>query len=300
MKKLLLIVILFLPLINASYSVFAEDGNSLTLMKDETSISITKSGTDYAVQITNENSFVSNSVMFSTTFESIANQLVETWPQSGSENGIWVNLTYGDIHLSGFLDPNQTSHQESYGVVLSIFSRYTGEEFENAQVWPVDFSLAILESYPEQYQVSTIIQRTPDLLAVVYEFNVYLLIWSLNEVSNLVEKQMALDPQQALHAEEISGAINSGGDNLRVDFPIFSVGEDFRPEDLVFGIFIDFSGAMLVFGDTPYGVMLNSSSSILISPIETPTNLASFPYLGVFAVILVIFPLAKKKSKPLL
>ncbi|RMG42483.1 MAG: hypothetical protein D6732_01020 [Methanobacteriota archaeon] len=292
---------MILLFINGFPMIDAENGsNSIILTKEDTTISIIQSEDVYSVDIQSSNGIiVSKSQMYQATFESFANKLIQSWPQSESNSGLYVNLTYGEIHLMGFLNPNESTHADAYDIASSIFEIYVGSMFEDARVWPVDLSLAVLESFPEQYQVSAIIQRAPDILAVVYEFNVYLFAWSLANVSGLIEQKSPLDLQNAIMEETVSGSINSGGGFLMVDFPIFSVGSEYRPQDLIFAVVVDMDGAMLVFAEEPYGTVLNFSSITLTYTYPAVTE-APLPMVGSILFVIVAVPVIKKKFKSVL
>jgi hypothetical protein len=99
-------------------------------------------------------------------------------------------------------------------------------------VWPIDFQVFIMESYPEQYGISAKVIRGMDMLDYVAEGNITLLIGpddetGLDWVSEPIYKQV----QQY--------SLAGGGDSQEISFTTFSLGEEYRPNELQYVIFLD-------------------------------------------------------------
>lgn len=260
MEKVYLLLFFLVSILCVVPSTAQTNGNSLVLSKDGSVFSVTPASEHYETEFRSGSAITSKGKLYSFTFDSIANRIVDNWPDILAEDGLLVNLTYNGVRYVGFLSPEINSHQASYSAAISLFNRYSGAEFPGARVWPVDSSLAVLESFPEQYGVSSIIQRSPDLLTVVVEFKAFLFVWDKDDISEDLTNQRPLNLENAIHSEQVPSSIASGGGYTEVVFQTFSLGSELRPDDLVFAIVIDTSMAMLILSDPSYGLILNSTT----------------------------------------
>ncbi len=173
---------------------------------------------------------VLNGKIFQETFEG----LIETIRQLGIENltsdsngTVTVFVNHGTLNANVTYDPGNPTFQALDSVISELIDRYSGEAFGHPKAWPIDLSVLILESYPEQYDVTTIIQRGPDPLTYVLSCNVTIIVLSKNNFADI------------LYKDSMITEIASGGQSTTVRFQIFSVPETYRPDDLIFNILVN-------------------------------------------------------------
>lgn len=151
--------------------------------------------------------------------------------------GINISVNYHEKVFSGTLDMVQDSDLKN--AVMELLYRYSGRFWDvvlaGSQIWPVDMALAVLESFPEQYSVSVAFQRGNDLLTVVLVKPVSLFVWTKSDVSNISEEP---DTKKAIYSFNSSVSIASGGSSTTITFPTFSVGKNYRAENLVFQVIV--------------------------------------------------------------
>ncbi|MCY3412707.1 MAG: hypothetical protein INQ03_13800 [Candidatus Heimdallarchaeota archaeon] len=110
-----------------------------------------------------------------------------------------------------------------------IEAKVTGM-YHREEVWPVDMAVSIMESYPEQYGVETVILRGNDFLDYVHIENATLIVSDGNPF---------LNDTKILHTSSMVISIGSGRVSQKISFDTFSVGVDYRPDDLHLTILMD-------------------------------------------------------------
>lgn len=106
------------------------------------------------------------------------------------------------------------------GQMAAIFNKITGNGLET-QVWPLDLSVDVMESYPPQYGVSVLFIRGNDLLTVVEEYNVTLVVGEVDTVGDLNSLDWITN---ASYVQNQKLQLNSGGNSQRVGFDTFTLG----------------------------------------------------------------------------
>ncbi len=135
-----------------------------------------------------------------------------------------VYINYDNLVVNVTYDSFESTVQEVHQIVEGTLDRYSGEAFNSPMSWPLDISVIVLESYPEQYDLQAIIQRNDDPLTVVLKVNVSLDVMLTSNMS------------KRIYHDEITIEIASGGRSSVVKFLTFSLGESYRPEDVSFTI----------------------------------------------------------------
>lgn len=207
----------------------------------------------------------------------LADQLYELREEITEAGESRIYLKSGENTLN--MTYNPVSSGEFQNLVEKIYVRITGKDTTQA-IWPVDISVFVMESYPEQYGVSAIIKRGNDLLAYVVEQNVSLLV-----VANMTS---------LVYSDQVSFSIASGGQTAEVTFDIFSVGSNHRPSDLRFIVEV---------GNYSIDDNWNRVNLSGVQPLDTGTlvissNLSNLP-LAVPILGLLLIPLIRKKFRNL-
>ena len=137
-------------------------------------------------------------------------------------------LIHWTAELGAFLD-----------LIDSIFDRITGNDIDG--IWPVDISVYVMESYPEQYGVVVTFQRGGDMLTVVQTINFALV------VSDFYYPENSYEPNWILNASIViwgNASLASGGDQITYDFPTFTYGTGTDYDNLGFMVIVE-SGTYL-------------------------------------------------------
>jgi hypothetical protein len=212
----------------------------------------------------------------------------------GRDNEIRINNLIRHIYpdLTSFLN-----------LIDSIFDRITGADMDG--VWPVDISVGIMESYPEQYAVAVTFQRGGDMLTVVHDINFALVISDKYDANNSYEPNWILNASTAIWG---SASLASGGDQIKYSFPTFILGTDTDFEHLGFMVILE-SGTFLKShvqeGDLPF---IGSVDPLVYEDLElfvpqTTTLIDSYPSVPAFLpfpwlmsfVSIVAIPIIRKR-----
>ncbi len=142
------------------------------------------------------------------------------------ENEIRINeiFRHWSAELSPFLD-----------LVDSIFDRLTGNNIDGG-IWPVDISVAIMESYPEQYGVDVTFQRGGDMLTVVQSISFALVISDVFDPDNSYEPNWILNASMAIWGNV---SLASGGNQVVYNFPTFIFGTETDYDNLGFMVLLE-------------------------------------------------------------
>ena len=239
--------------------------------------------------ISSEN-FIKNTLngkMFQGTFENLVTTLQQfgiDQMTSDANGNVTIFLNYGSINANVTYNSANTAFQQIHAVVSGIIDRYSGKAWDYPSAWPLDVSITILESFPEQYSVQAIIQRGPDPLTYVMTVPVVITVF------------LKGDPTNVLHQSTTSTEIASGGKSTTITFPTFSVDESYRLEDLKFKITVN-SRASLTY-DLSNGQIDVSTNSTDLTPTSATTAIDSTVLL-LLTVATIAIHLSKryKKSK---
>ena len=271
MKKFL-VLILLLTIIHSSAT------------KNETIVDIRTQidGEDVRITIMSEGSaeVITGTEKFSSSLyraQYLADQLYELRGEITEAGDGRIYLKSGENTLNVTYNP--VTSGEFQNLVEMIYMRITGKDTTQA-IWPVDVSVVVMESYPEQYGVSAIIKRGNDLLAYVVEQNVSLLV-----VANMTS---------LVYRDQVSFSIASGGQTAEVTFDTFSVGSNYRPSNLRFIVEV---------GNYSIDDNWNRANLSGVQPLDTGTlvnssNLSELP-LTVPILGLLLIPLIRKKFRNL-
>ena len=242
------------------------------------------------------NSATNESNFFNLDFDELNSTYILRIESDGGDNEIRINtlIRHWSADLYPLLD-----------LVDSIFDRTTGKDLGG--IWAVDLSVAILESYPEQYGVEVIFQRGGDMLTVVQDINFALV------VSDTYEHENTFEPNWIFNASVIiwgNVSIASGGDQAVYNFPTFTYGVDTNPDDLGFMVIIE-GGTFLKShskeGDLPFAGSVDSwvyddldyffpQNTTTIDSFPSVPAFLPFPWLmGIVSIIALL--IIRKKAK---
>ena len=149
--------------------------------------------------------------------EIIVNSTIQE-SKNSSDAFIFAKTETTQIEINYTISDNLEFH--SY--LSRIADHISGRELE-VMAWLVDFQIAVLESFPEQFRVDLIVQRGTDFLTVVLEGEV-----------NLTVYNMQISKEQKIYEVHQLFQIASGGKLVEIKFPTFTLGTEYRPENLVF------------------------------------------------------------------
>ncbi len=138
-----------------------------------------------------------------------------------------------DSHTVAF-DEDVSQIEGLLGILNNIFQRAIGD-FQNEYYWPTDLIIDVMESYPEQYGVTTRIQMANGLFSLVYDENATLIVSDYDITANYLA-----DPNgniSYITSENFTIAIS--GDIAEISFKTFSIGVDSRPADLFFLVVLE-------------------------------------------------------------
>lgn len=141
---------------------------------------------------------------------------------------------YANLFLNMTYDPPEAQALDS--IIQSFISR-----FNQQGIWVLSTEVSIMESYLEQYGISTIIQRGNDYLDVVYEFDVELLVYD-NFYEHILLGNTSLLTYQSERAEIAASATPA-----QISFNTFSLSVDYRPADVSFIINLPEYGVYYVY-----------------------------------------------------
>ncbi len=176
----------------------------------------------------------------------------------------------------------------------NVFNRLTGYDMIN-NVWPVDISTVVMESYPEQYSTTVLIQRANDWLTVVVDINVTLVVGLVEDDDNLSWATKVLYKQ----VKEVS--INSGGQSIIVQFDYYSLNEIDKSVSyggLGFAVYIGDGNNVPTIYSIPNKLPFigyANTSNITVTTIESNTQSIPITIFDLF--LLPLFILAYKKYK---
>lgn len=214
----------------------------------------------------------------------------------GGDNEIKINevFRHWSAELRPFLD-----------LVDSIFDRITGKDI--AGVWPVDMSVAIMESYPEQYAVTVMIQRGyDDLTYTGHPITNFALV-----VSDVYDPNNSYEPNWIFNASIIiwgNVTLSSYGELITYNFPTFTFGLETDFDNLGFMIILEsgtylkshpkegylpFIGSVdpLVYDDLSYSF---PQTSTFVDSFPSVPAFLPFPWLMSIVSILAISIIKKK------
>ncbi|MHA2028202.1 MAG: hypothetical protein ACW99A_11165 [Candidatus Kariarchaeaceae archaeon] len=119
-------------------------------------------------------------------------------------------------------------------VVDSYYQRVTGM-FKEQPVWPIDMSVAVMESYPEQYGIEVLIQRGIDFQDVEYEEELTLIVADYD----IFAQYFAPVNGNISYVAKENVILVADGSSVSVQFDTFSVGTEYSPNDLYFSVLLE-------------------------------------------------------------
>ena len=189
---------------------------------------LTLSGPHYSVESADsyidglEGAFNFNWFIFSEALE-IADFENLDYEVNGTPNLI-ISVVTSSINHTLEIDQLPVFITEDLGITRMVnmledaMDRTTGS-LVNSAVWPVDLQLIVLESYPEQYAVSLVLQRGMDLLAYVFEENVTMFAGTELPEGNLTHDWF----RHAIFGYSKTIFLPAGGSTQTLSFPTFSI-----------------------------------------------------------------------------
>ncbi len=145
-----------------------------------------------------------------------------------------VEIDYlGDTNSIAF-NYNTPGIDGTISILENIYMRLTGA-LNDVYYWVTDMSVVVMESYPEQYSVTTSIQMAQGLFSLVYNEEVTLIVSDYD-----IYAQYLVDPNGNItHGTKENYTLDVSGEIAEITFKTFSVGIDFRPEELFFFIVLE-------------------------------------------------------------
>lgn len=239
MKKVIMIIIIFLVPVYTSTTASWDSNNFVKFSVYDNSlenwISLQISSDSYTLY---ENEEIIREIKFLTNpWDTITYELNKA---NFFDNNIEEENPHTIIEasLGSYYNNQSISHVNIQPERLTIFFMSILERVKglNYNIWPLDTSISVMESYPEQYNIEVIFQRANDLLAVVKEENATLFVTTSNPFSS------EFHTVNTLVKESVTVTINSGNGNTCITFPTFTGSTKFR--DIHFTIMMD-SGVYL-------------------------------------------------------
>ena len=262
---------------------------------------VTKSGDEYLTSLTILNrSLEMKGKIFEQTLSYLVEELVNSVPDNfgTGEGDISIDVNFKTTSLTGNLNSSNPSHSNAIEIVENLLKRYNGKYYGNPSLWITDYKMTVLESYPEQFHFEAIVQRYADLLAVVYDFKVYVFAWNKNNVTQAIGNKSMPDPQDAVFSDYVMENIPSGGGYVQITFPTFSLSSDTK--DTVFAFVVDKSGVFLVIdkNETYGGIFNGSLPETVKSTITQGTSVQNANFLSVSSIFALIpLILIRKRTK---
>lgn len=242
------------------------------------------------------NSGANESNFFNLELDELNSTYILRIESDGGDNEIRINtlMRHWSTDLNPLLD-----------LVDSIFDRITGKDL--AGVWPVDMSVAIMESYPEQYAVTVMIQRGyDDLTYTGHPITNFALV-----VSDVYDPNNSYEPNWIFNASIViwgNVTLSSSGELLTYNFPTFTFGLETDFDNLGFMIILESGTYLKSHPKEGYLPFIGSVDPLVYddlsySFLQTSTFVESFPSVPAFLpfpwfmsiVSILAIPITRKK-----
>jgi hypothetical protein len=192
-----------------------------------------------------------------------------------------------------------------FGFIDTIFDRITGSQV--AGIWPIDISVGIAESYPEQFRIDVTLQRGWDMLTYTGAptTNFALVASDLYDANNSFEPNWIFNASIVIRGNV---SLTNSGDQILYSFPTFTFNTEIDFENLGFMVILE-SGTFLKShprkGDLPF---IGSVDPLVYKDLDyffpqTSTLIDSFPSVPAFLpfpwfmsiVPIVAIPIIRKR-----
>jgi hypothetical protein len=221
-----------------------------------------------------------------------------------------VEITWNGQNNRVSIDQIDINPDSIIGLLEGIFVRLTGMSMDKA-AWPVDINAEIMESYPEQYAISSSIIRGNDVLDYVVDMKIALIVTDYDIFSlyfDLVDSNITYIAKNSIQ-------LNYGSQYSTILFDTFILGKGYDPYSLYYvvllenGMYLQLSGA---YGSMNAGITEQSFDDFVFQVNETGTlqtiddrsssdqsigseNGLELPFYSMFWFLLFLLPVIQKK-----